>query len=199
MYAELNVSLAVAVEPKSIERSLATHFGNSAVDPALALVDKPIAGYVKQAVGAAKFPTGVEVIYLCTASDEILVHVYGKTIPKLKEHCSKAVKQLKKFGALKVVNATASILVPINGTDVDLLTGVEETWVGSFWDALVDKAVSKFVAAVINAGLAYRYFPVSSNPFLSALIGLGATAVGVVVEAAYAAWLSESWSWKESK
>lgn len=199
MYAELNVSLAAAVQPASISQSLARHFGKSAIPPASALANTPISGYANQAVGAAAFPTGVVVIYLCTASDEVLVHVYGKTIPQLKEHCAKAVKQLKKIGAVKVANSNASILVPVNGTDIDLFTGKEDSWVGAFWDALVDKAISKLAAVGINAGLAYIYFPLSSNPLLSALIGLGATAVSVVVEAAYAAWLSESWSWKETK
>lgn len=199
MYAELNVSLAAAVQPASISSSLAKHFGKSAINPASALQNTPISGYVNQAVGAAAFPTGVIVVYLCTASDEVLVHVYGKTIPQLKEHCAKAVKQLNKISSVKVVNSNASILVPINGTDVDLLAGQEASFFKTFWDALVDKSISKLAAAAINAGLAYRYFPLSSNPLMSALIGLGATAIGVVVEAAYAAWLSESWSWKESK
>jgi hypothetical protein len=199
LYAELNLSLAAAVLPASISKSLASHFGKSAINPAFALANRPIAGYSNLAVGAAAFPTGVVVVYLCTASDEVLVHVYGKTIPQLKEHCAKAVKQLKKDKVVKITHSNASILVPINGTDVDLLAGIEKSWFGSFWDALIDKSISKLVTAVINAWLAYTYFQSLSTPLLSALIGVGATAIGVVIEAAYAAWLSESWCWKESK
>ncbi len=199
MYAEVRVSLAKAVQSTSISTPLARHFGNSAITPALALANTPIAGYVNQAVGAAAFPPGVIVIYLCTASDEVLVHVYGKTIPQLKEHCAKAVKQLKKINAVKVANSTASILVPINGTDVDLLAGTEASWWDSFWHFLVDKMISKLVAAAINAALAYWYLPSSSSQFTSALIGLAATAISVLAEATHASWLSKSWSWKESK
>lgn len=199
MYAELNVALAAGVEPNTVRDALKRHFGSSTVEPNDALQGTPIAGYVAQAVGAAEFPNGIVVIYLCIARDEILVYVYGRTISKIKAHCAKAVKLIKKINGVKISTASASILIPVNGTDVDLLTGAEGSWFGAFWGALVDKIFSKFAAAAVNAGLAYIVFPSSSNPLLSALVGVGATAVGVVVEASYAAWLSESWSWKESQ
>ncbi|WP_157382670.1 hypothetical protein [Burkholderia ubonensis] len=199
MYAELNVLLKSGVQPATISGPLATYFGNSQIAPSIALAGTPIAGYANLAVGAASFPSGAVVAYLCTANDEISVYVFGKTIPQLKEHCAKAVKQLKKMRGIKVAKASASVLVPINGTDTDILTGDERSWFSPFWDALLDKSISKLIAACVSSGLAVLIFTLTGTPAINGLIGLAATAIGVVFEAVHSAWRSESWSWKESQ
>jgi len=199
VYAELNVELKSGVQPGNISRPLASHFGNSQISVDDALANTPIAGYANQGVGAASFPSGAVVVYLCIANDEISVYVYGKTIPQLKEQCNKAMKLLRKIKGVKVAVASASVLVPINGTDVDILTGEEVSWLVLFRDALLDKSISKLITAAVNSGLAVWFFTSTTTPAIGALIGLAATMVGVICEAIHSACGAESWCWKESK
>lgn len=156
--------------------------------------------YVSQAVGAAAFATGVVVVYLCMTGDEVLVLVYGSTIPQLKQHCAKALKVLESVPGLKVSSASASVLMANEaGTDVDLLSGERRGWWAAFQSTLLDKAISKLVAVAVNGGLAFMLFPALSTQVQSALIAMIATAIAVCIEAAYEAHSTESWRWKESK
>ena len=199
MYADLAVELKTGVQSNTLKIALADYLTNSAVPANLALAGKPLAGYAGQAVGAANFPSGTVVVYLHIVSDEISIYVYGKSIPQLKDQCTKSLKQLKRISGVKISKASASIMIPINGTDVDILTGQEGSWFRAFWEALKDKATSKLIPAAVVVGLSLAYFVPTSPPVATSIIAIAATAVGVLAEAGYSAWSTESWTWKESK
>lgn len=199
MYAELRVVLKAGVQPEIIRGPLAKYFGQSRIEVVEALADTPIATYANQGVGAASFPSGAIVAFLCTANDEISVYVFGKSIPQLKDQCSKSLKPLRKIEGVKISSASASILVPLNGTDTDILTGVEISWWALFGDALLDKSISKLISAAATAALAVWLLNTTATPTISALIGLAATTISVLFEAIHSACGAESWCWKESK
>lgn len=199
MYADLRVNLKWGVSPVEIKRQLASYLSEASITPAEAVTGTALANYAKLVVGAARFPSDIKVIYLCSVEDVIQVSVYGNSVPQLKMHCIEALKQLRKVRGVKVSKASASILIPDEGTDVDILSGQEAPRLKLFKDALVDRWVSKGITAVVNVTGALIIFKPTDNPALTAAIGLAATVVGIFFEAIHSTLRAESWSWKESK
>ncbi|MFJ5296712.1 hypothetical protein ACIQAL_09330 [Pseudomonas sp. NPDC088368] len=199
MYAELNVLLRSGVNSASIRQQLAKYLGNTAISANDAVENTSLAAYHGLVVGAAAFPSDSKVIYLCLVENEVQVYIFAKTISQIKEHCAKAVKQLKKMHGLEIKKSSATILIPDNGTDIDILIGDERGWFSTFTSALFERWFSKGLTAAVNATGAVIIFKAAENPAISAVIGLIATAVGIVFESLHSAWRVESWSWKESK
>ena len=199
MYAELNVLLKSGVNPASVKQQLSKYLGNTAIATDDAVEHTPIAAYHRLVVGAAAFPSDSKVIYLCLVENEVQVYIFAKTISQIKEHCAKAVKQLKKMHGLEIKKSSATIMIPDNGTDIDILIGDEKPWSSTFISALFERWISKGLTAAVNAGGAVFIFKIAENPAISAVIGLIATAVGIIFESIHSAWRAESWSWKESK
>jgi hypothetical protein len=199
VYADLAVELKAAVLSNTLRTALSTYVGNSAVAPNLALAGTPLEGYAGQAVGAANFPPGTVVVFLHTANNQLTVYVQGKTIPQLKGQCVKSLTELKRIAGLRVSKASASIMIPVDGTDLDILTGEESSWLRAFWQGLKEKLTSKVVPAAVSAVIAVIYFAPSETPVAAAIIALVATFVGVLAEAAHSAWTRQAWTWKESK
>lgn len=198
MYAELNVSFKSAVNSATISAELKAYLGNSAVPSPIAVAGTRLAAFVHNVVGAARFPDGVLIIYLHMPADEIVVHVEGISIPQIKSQCDKILKQLRNIKSMSIVTATARIMIPMNGTDEDILTGEGTTWRSAFWDSLKEKLVSKVIPPAMVAALAIYYFAQPNTPIVSAFIALAATTVGVLFEAALAARSIKTWKWKES-
>lgn len=199
VYAELNVSLKSPVVSTTLSYTLQANLGKSAIPAAAAVASTALVGYVHQVVGAAAFPDSTMVVYLHITADEIMVYVFGPSIPQIKQRCAWVLKQLERFPALSLGEASARILVPINGTDEALFTGKRVSWLKVFWDAIKEKSLTKIVPSAVGVALVIYNFVPSSAPVLSAIIGLVAAAIGAVAEALWSAWITESWKWKESK
>jgi hypothetical protein len=90
-------------------------------------------------------------------------------------------------------------MIPISGTDVDILTGTKGSWINTFWASFKEKSVAKLVPSAVVASLAIYYFVPGTPAISSALIALVATLVGIVAEAVLASRATEAWNWKESK
>jgi hypothetical protein len=199
VYAELNISLKSPTDSDTLANALKHSLGLSAIAPQAAVVSTPLVGYVQQAVGAASFPDGTVVIYFHLTLDEIMIYVLGKSIPQIKGRCSKVLKQVADIVPVRLKGASARIMIPISGTDVDILTGAKASWLNAFWASFKEKSLGKLVPSVVVAALAIYYFVPGAPAISSAVIALVATLVGVVMEAVLAARGTEPWKWKESQ
>lgn len=199
MYAELNVSLKSPTESSTLSTALKHNLGRSAIPPQSAVASTPLVGYVQQVVGAASFPDGTVVIYFHLTLDEIMIYVLGKSIPQIKGRCAKVLKQLGDIASVRLKSASARIMIPISGTDVDIFTGAKVSWISTFWASFKEKLVAKVVPSAVIASIAIYYFVPGTPAISSAIIALIATLVGAVAEAVLASRGTETWNWKESK
>ncbi len=199
MYALVNMQLTPLARSELIHNHIKNHLGNSNITADKALVDKEMLTFKHLVISAAQYPPGLTVIYFQLTENEISVYIYGKTIHQIKNHCNKVFNQLKDCKDIKLNLTSASILIPINGLDTDILTGIKKSRFKIFTEELTEKFISKIISAILNSIIAIFIFSPTGTPAINAIIGLSATAVAVILEAIHSAFQTDPWDWKESK
>lgn len=212
MYAQIAIELDETVTRDVLKTISSRHNGTPLNDAGLTpILEKlDLQGYKQNEISAAYAPPGAEVVYLRMAEKDVFIYVVAKTIPQLTEHCTRTTQRLRK--ELKVKSLAAGVFTEDN--DVKILTGTAVSAPRRFGAALLDKWVSKAVAAVVTAVGALWYVTAmtggtvastlqpegatSMNPATGAVIGLAGTLVGVLFEAIHATSVGKRWAWKES-
>lgn len=198
MYAEISMSLKSAVSSGTLSSALKNSLGTSAIPAASAVASTPWASFEHQVVGAASFPNGTVVAYLhIEPLNDVLISVQGTSIRQIKETCTKVVKQVESFRFLSVGSVSARLMVPLNGSDTDILTGQKVSWLNVFWESCKQNFLVKLVPALASVGLLIFFIPASPS-IASAFIAVAATLVSIVADAAWASRKAESWKWQES-
>lgn len=196
MLAELNMKFTRPLDWQEVTLAIRDIVGENAIAASEALATHPMAqSAVNSALAAEQILNVATVVYSREGSDSIRTLILIRSLAEAKRQCTRISRQIpQRIGTL--ATATATIQVPEGGTFASLVAG-ERT---SFWtrmsSAFLENWVSKIVPSAITFAAA-SYILSDTNAVASAAIGLGASATGVLIEAAILARTGKDWKWKE--
>jgi uncharacterized MnhB-related membrane protein len=197
VYGELTLTLKTSIDrPKAVE-ALLKMIGGNVVPVQLAVAGTPLVGVGALALCAEQVSTRANIVYFMAGPDTLVANIFAKSTSQIRAQCSRISRQLSLQGQQQK-KVSAAILVTVNGSDMDILSGEKVSIFSRWWEALRDRFVGKFVPAVVTVSLASLLM--AGTPALkSAEIGLVAAIVGALLDAVFAALATETWKWKESK
>ena len=196
MYAELKIILKNSITQQVAINRINEIIGKNGISIADAVKESPIEEVAAFALLAEKNPPRAIIVYLLRGNDTIVANILAKSLNQLREECTRISRQFPSK-ELKVNKTSASILVEVNGTYSDILTGEAISFPKRWWEAMSDKFLTKFIPAIITAGAA-SHFLANTAAFTSALIGVAAATAGALFEAVIVARAGTNWKWKES-
>lgn len=198
MHAELEMKFKRQLDWPKVNEGIRDIIGANVVRASDALKGTPLAdipSVVNSALAAERILNAATIVYFREGNDAIRVHVKVRSLSEAKKQCARIARQLpKKIGVRST--ASADILVRESIRDEALIKGERLPLWSRIWTALSEKFVTKIVPSTITFALA-SYFMAQKDAKISAAIGLGAAAAGVLFEAAMVARTSSEWKWKE--
>jgi hypothetical protein len=197
VYGELTLTLKKAIDRDTAIEALSKMIGGNAVTVQSVVAGTSLASVAALALCAEQVSTRANIIYFMAGPDTLVANIFAKSTSQIRTQFSRISRQLPAQGQkLKKVNA--AILVSVNGSDIDILSGEKVAFPWRWWEALKERFIGKFVPALVTVSLTALLM--AGTPALkSAEIGLVAAMIGALLDAAIAALTGEPWKWKESK
>lgn len=213
MFAQITLELKNPIAKQNLLTSLNQKYPSAGVAALPFLTNLNLTSYQSMCVAVYSRP-GVDLVFLLTQPDEIYVYVMGNTVREIKSHCQKLISNFKTIAGAKMKDAQVRIFFKGAQFDIPVLKGERVGYFKPFWLALVDKWISKMLAALVTGGGALWYALFASqaattvsttpavsgiSPIATAIVGIVATAVSVFAEAIHAAWRADAWKWSETE
>jgi hypothetical protein len=197
MYAQLTLTLKQGIvvdHARSVVRRITNHNAISAYD---ALDGNPLQADSNRALGAEFVASQATVIYFMQGTDVVVATILAQSIPQLKNQCMRVSRQLRGEG-LRLEKSNATVLVSIDGTDIDILTGSEVRVHSRIREWVKEKFLDRFLPTLITVSLTAHFM--AGTP---AVISAAVASVSVLISAIWYL-LAEAvegshWDWRESK
>ena len=197
MYGELTLTLKTSINRATAVAELSKMIGGNAVAVQFAVAGTPLVSVADLALCAEQVSTRANIVYFMAGPDTLVANIFAKSTSQIRTQCARISRQLPAQGQ-KLERVSAAILVSVNGSDMDILSGEKVSIFSRWWEALKDRFIGKFVPALVTVSLA-SLLMAGTSALKSAEIGLVAAAAGALLDALVAALTAETWKWKEPK
>lgn len=197
MYGELTLTLRAPIDRKTALAELSKMIGANAIAVEQAVSGTSLVSVSASALCAEQISNRANVVYFMLGSDTLVANIFAKSVSQIRAQCVRIARQLATQGQ-ELDRVSASILVTLNGSDIDILSGEKMSTAARWWEALKDRFIGKFVPALVTVFFA-SILMAGTPALMSAEIGLVAAVVGASLDALVAALSAENWKWKESK
>lgn len=196
MYGELTLTLKAPIDRASAIVALSKMIGGNSMSVQVAVSGTPLPNVAALALCAEQISTRANIVYFMAGPDMLVANIFAKSTSQIRAQSARIARQLPAQGQ-KLKCVSAAILISIDGSDMEILSGEKVSFFGRWWEALKDRFIGKFVPAVLTVSLAS--FLLAGTPALkSAEIALFAAIVGALLDAVLAALVAEPWKWRGS-
>jgi hypothetical protein len=171
--------------------------GANTITVQLAVSGTSLVSVSTSALCAEQISNRANIVCFMLGTDTLVANIFAQSVSQIRAQCVRIARQLAAQGQ-QLDRVSASILVTLNGSDIDIFSGEKVSTAARRWEALKDRFVGKFVPALVTVFFASLWM--AGTPALkSAEIGLVAAVVGALLDALVAALSAGNWKWKESK
>lgn len=202
MYLELLIVANYGAQDRFTTK-LESMIGKNAVDSLIALLQTSLSDRAEDlkstVIAAERIQNKIYILYFFEGDDTIRIHIAGENIVGIRQQAERITRGMPKlFESAEAEMKASGVIYSVvpAALDVPVLSGEKTSFKQRLVDAFTDRWMPRLLAPAVAFWVAAAFLS-NTNFFQSAMIGLGAALVSVIIEGLVFARKADEWKWKE--
>lgn len=202
MYLELRIAADYGNKANFVSE-LKKEIGINAIAVASAVQKTSLHAYAAivapKVIAAEQIQHKTFILYFLEGSDTIVVHISGQNVAETKDQAARIVRRLPKLFSQNKAKVKSSAIVYVAnsmGFDTAIISGKRVGKFARFIDVFAERWMTRLITPAIIFSAAAAFLPATTF-FQSALIGLIAAILALLIEGLVFAFKADEWDWTE--